>query len=124
MSLVNGYRIKCQNYKRMAEREKEMRRREERLGSWSQEKASRKAAIKQFRNKLRRGPATSDSQTDLVRSESAYSSNWTEEESYKPRKKSFSDLNQDNKEDQGSMNDLRDSKKRKSLKNCCSCSIM
>ena len=55
MSLVNGYRIKCQNYKRMAEREKEMKRREEKLGSWSQEKASRKAAIKQFRNKLKRG---------------------------------------------------------------------
>ena len=32
MSLVNGYRVKCQNYKRMADREKEMRRREERLG--------------------------------------------------------------------------------------------
>ena len=39
----------------MAEREKEMKRREEKLGSWSQEKASRKAAIKQFRNKLKRG---------------------------------------------------------------------
>ena len=34
MSLVNGYRIKCQNYKRMAEREKEMKRREEKLGRY------------------------------------------------------------------------------------------
>ena len=32
MSLVNGYRVKCQNYRRMADREKEMRRREEKLG--------------------------------------------------------------------------------------------
>ena len=32
MSLVNGYRVKCQSYKRMAEREKETRRREEKLG--------------------------------------------------------------------------------------------
>ena len=30
--MVNGYRVKCQNYKRMADREKEMRRREEKLG--------------------------------------------------------------------------------------------
>ena len=74
MSLVNGYRIKCQNYKRMADREKEMRRREEKLGkqvtrssdlllqifmffhfSWTQEKASRKAAMRQLKNKLKRG---------------------------------------------------------------------
>ena len=57
MSLVNGYRVKCQNYKRMAEREGEMRRREEKLGSWSQEKASRKAAIKKFKKRLKGGIA-------------------------------------------------------------------
>ena len=32
MSLVNGYRVKCSSYKRMGEREKQDKAREERLG--------------------------------------------------------------------------------------------
>merc|ERR1712018_214837 len=75
MSLVNGYRIKCQSYKRMAEREKEMRRREEKLGNWSFEKASRKAAIKKLHKKLQRGSST-ESQSTLSSSASA-SSDWS-----------------------------------------------
>ena len=32
MSLVNGYRVKCSSYKRMGDREKEGKKREEKLG--------------------------------------------------------------------------------------------
>ena len=32
MSLVNGYRVKCSNYKRMGDKEKQDKTREEKLG--------------------------------------------------------------------------------------------
>ena len=32
MSLVNGYRVKCSNYKRMGDKEKQSKAREEKLG--------------------------------------------------------------------------------------------
>ena len=120
MSLVNGYRVKCQNYKRMADREAETRRREERLGQWSMEKASRKAAVRQLKTKLRR-PGSGGS--GLAGSASS-GSGWSEliaedqlaQESEEVNSRSFQD-------DQDSLQDLRMTKKSEKSA-CCSCSIM
>ena len=122
MSLVNGYRVKCQNYKRMADREAETRRREERLGQWSMEKASRKAAVRQLKTKLRR-PGSGGGGSGLAGSASS-GSGWTEliaedqlaQESEEVNRRSFQD-------DQDSLQDLRMTKKSEKSA-CCSCSIM
>ena len=110
MSLVNGYRVKCQNYKRMADREAETRRREEKLGDWSMEKASRKAAVRQLRTKLRR-PGTGSGGSGVVGSASS-GSGWAE----------LIAEDQLAQEDQDPTQDLRMAKSEKSA--CCSCSIM
>ena len=122
MSLVNGYRVKCQNYKRMADREAETRRREERLGQWSMEKASRKAAVRQLKTKLRM-PGSGGGGSGLAGSVSS-GSGWTEliaedqlaQESEEVNRRGFQD-------DQDSLQDLRMTKKSEKSA-CCSCSIM
>ena len=119
MSLVNGYRVKCQSYKRMADREAEVRRREERLGEWSLEKASRRAAVRQLRNKLR-GPG--------VQGSASSGSGWTELVAEDQMAQEASLRTQDEvahrriQEDKGSFQDTGMSKSEKS--SCCSCSIM
>ena len=100
--------MKCQNYKRMADREAETRRREERLGDWSMEKASRKAAVRQLRTKLRRPGSGGSGLSGSASSGSGWAELIAEDQ-----------LAQ---EDKDSTQDLRMAKSEKSA--CCSCSIM
>ena len=117
MSLVNGYRVKCQNYKRMADREAETRRREEKLGEWSMEKASRKAAVRQLKTKFRRQGSAGSSLADSASS----SSGWAEliAEDQLAQEEAHTRSFQGDKE---SLHDVRMAKSEKS--SCCSCSIM
>ena len=119
MSLVNGYRVKCQNYKRMADREAETRRREEKLGEWSMEKASRKAAVRQLKTKFRR-PGSASGGSSLAGSASS-GSGWAEliAEDQLAQEEAHTRSFQG---DQDSLHDLRMAKSEKS--SCCSCSIM
>eukprot|EP00090_Calanus_glacialis_P043640 TRINITY_DN7729_c0_g1_i1.p1 TRINITY_DN7729_c0_g1~~TRINITY_DN7729_c0_g1_i1.p1 ORF type:complete len:136 (-),score=55.41 TRINITY_DN7729_c0_g1_i1:77-484(-) len=135
MSLVNGYRVKCSSYKRMGDREKEGKKREEKLGNWVKDKTARKAALKQLKNQLKRG----ESQSTIS---SSPSSNWSRskeriEEEKVQGKPAMADTEKQNDEGytkledirgdfagpEGSLDDLRDWSGKDSAC-CCSCSIM
>merc|ERR1719273_835707 len=100
----------------MAAREKEMRRREEKLGNWTKDKAARRAAVRQLKNKLKNGPS-SDTQSTLSRSSST-ASEWTRDikDNQTEKKTTAGDLKQEDEEGytnlqatpgEGSMDDLR-----------------